>query len=786
MAKAQELLQRVFGYPEFRGPQAEIIERLNGGEDALVLMPTGGGKSLCYQIPAMLRDGVGVVVSPLIALMQDQVDALRLLGVRAAFVNSTQDAQEARRVEAAMAGGELDLLYVAPERLLTPRFLELLERTKLALFAIDEAHCVSQWGHDFRPEYLGLSKLAERFPEVPRVALTATADAMTRREMAEKLSLQGARQFVVSFDRPNIRYTVVDKQNARQQLLAFYRDQHQGGAGIVYCMSRRSVDDTAAWLQGQGVPALAYHAGLDSSTRSKRQAAFLREEGVVMVATIAFGMGIDKPDVRFVAHLDVPKSLEGYYQETGRAGRDGQPAEAFMTYGLSDVVALRRLMASGDGGEAFKRVEQQKLDALLGYCESAGCRRQALLAYFGEEFAEPCGNCDTCLNPVDTFDGTVLAQKLLSTVYRTGQRFGAGHLCDVLTGKANTRVQSLGHDKLSTFGVGSELGSDGWKRVVRQLTAGGYLVTDGEGHGSLKLGGASAAVLRGEASVALRRDPAPYAGTSKSSGRGARKRAAIPEGPGAELFEELRRVRTELAQAQGVPPYVIFHDATLREMVARLPASAAELALVPGVGKTKLERYGEAFLGPIGAHRSVPTVGPEPKKPEHVGSAPVEPEDLSGAGQPNAGPDARQPDAAPLFASAAPPPDATHADDDRQEYPHDHPSDNSFEIQDDDQGAGDTVDRTLRLVLAGNSPEAVARLRNLKLSTVEGHLVDLVRRGDITAEEATGLGADALAEIEDAVNELPDSERRRLKPLFERLAGRYSYAQLRCIRATLE
>ena len=603
---ARELLKDVFGYEAFRGQQEQIIERLARGGDALVLMPTGGGKSLCYQIPALLRGGVGIVVSPLIALMQDQVDALRLLGVRAAYLNSTLDRQGAGRVERELAAGELDLLYVAPERLLTPRFLELLERAPLALFAIDEAHCVSQWGHDFRPEYLQLAQLQERFPYVPRIALTATADAITRREMAERLRLEQAPWFVASFDRPNIRYTVVEKQNARRQLLAFYREKHEGDAGIVYCMSRRAVDDTAAWLVKQGVNALPYHAGLDAATRARHQEAFLREEGVVVVATIAFGMGIDKPDVRFVAHLDVPKSLEGYYQETGRAGRDGEPANAFMTYGLADVVALRRLLAGGTN-EAHRRVEQQKLEALLGYCETAGCRRQALLAYFGEELQDGCGNCDTCLTPVDTYDGTVQAQKLLSTVYRTGQRFGAGHLIDVLTGKSTPRVERLGHDRLSTFGVGADLSAESWRRVARQLTAAGYLVTDAEGHGSLRLGPASAAVLKGEREVALRHDPLPArvatvggSGRSRGATGGAgRKSPARPDGAAGELFDRLRQLRTELAREQGVPPYVIFHDATLLEMAERMPRTEAELSYVSGVGATKLERYGAQFLAAI-------------------------------------------------------------------------------------------------------------------------------------------------------------------------------------------
>ena len=738
--QARELLQGVFGYDDFRGEQEPIIERLVDGGDALVLMPTGGGKSLCYQIPSMLREGVGVVVSPLIALMQDQVDALKLLGVQAAYLNSTLERQEAGRVEAALQDGHLDLLYVAPERLLTPRFLELLDRSPIALFAIDEAHCVSQWGHDFRPEYLSLSVLAERYPEVPRIALTATADEVTRREMAEKLRLERARWYVASFDRPNIRYTVVEKQSARRQLLEFYREKHSGDAGIVYCMSRRAVDETAAWLQEQGVPALPYHAGLDAGTRVSHQESFLREEGVVMVATIAFGMGIDKPDVRFVAHLDVPKSLEGYYQETGRAGRDGEPADAFMTYGLADVVALRRLMAGSGGAESHKRVEGQKLEALLGYCESAGCRRQALLTYFGEELAKPCGNCDTCLQPVDTYDGTVQAQKLLSTVFRTGQRFGAGHLIDVLIGRSTPRVQQLGHDRLSTFGVGADQGVDSWRRVVRQLTAAGYLVTDPDGYGSLKLAPASAGVLKGERRVALRRDPAPAPGAKR--GRGAKvsgKRATRPEGPEGELFEELRRLRSELAKSQGVPPYVIFHDATLREMVERLPRNEAELAQVSGVGAKKLERYGTAFLAPIeaflGGRGDVPTP--------------------SSAGRGNCG----------LFGDPG----------------HELPAEGSA-AHDDPDGV-DSVERTRQLILAGESLEGVARSRNLKASTVEGHLAELVRRGDLTPEEATGLPSESIDEIIEAQDELPAEERSRLKPLFERFAGRYSYAQLRCVRA---
>mgnify|MGYP000931798958 CR=1 FL=1 len=493
---ALEVLRSVFGYDAFRGHQEAVIDTLLAGRDALVLMPTGGGKSLCYQVPAVLMPGTTVVVSPLIALMHDQVTALALQGVRAAFLNSSLELAEARAVERDAAEGRLDLLYVAPERLLTDRFLALLDglhaRGCLDLFAIDEAHCVSQWGHDFRPEYIQLGMLAERYPGVRRIALTATADDRTRREIVTRLRLEGAKRFVASFDRPNIRYRVVPKDDAKAQFLDFYRRGHAGEAGIVYCLSRKSVDATAAWLRARGVDALAYHAGLTGEERRERQERFLREDGVVMVATVAFGMGIDKPDVRFVAHLDLPKSLEGYYQETGRAGRDGEPAEAFMTYGLQDVVQVTRLLSGSGGDERHKRAERQRLEALLAYCETAGCRRQALLAYFGEELPGPCGNCDTCLEPVETFDGTVAAQKLLSTVVRTGQRFGAGHLVDVLLGKATERVRSLGHDRLSTFGIGTELDAAGWRSVVRQLLAGGQLVPDPEGFGGLRLGRAAA------------------------------------------------------------------------------------------------------------------------------------------------------------------------------------------------------------------------------------------------------------------------------------------------------
>jgi ATP-dependent DNA helicase RecQ len=596
---ASEVLARVFGYEAFRGDQHAIVEHVINGGDALVLMPTGGGKSLCYQVPALVRPGTGIVISPLIALMQDQVDALTELGVRAAFLNSTQDWQDTKDVEQAFLNGELDLLYVAPERLLTERCTQLLSKGKIALFAIDEAHCVSQWGHDFRPEYLGLSVLHECWPNVPRIALTATATDVTRREIASRLSLDDAQHFVASFDRPNIRYNIVEKQDVRKQLLQLLRQEHKGDAGIIYCLSRNKVDETAEFLCAQGIEALPYHAGLGTQVRAHNQSRFLREDGIVMVATIAFGMGIDKPDVRFVAHIDMPKSIEGYYQETGRAGRDGLPATAWLAYGLQDVVQQRRMIDESAGDDAFRRRLGAQLDAMLAMCEAIACRRQRLLQYFGQRI-EPCGNCDNCLQPPVAWDGTVAAQKMLSAIYRLmkerGQRYGAGHLIDILRGKSTPRVLENEHETLTVFGVGLDLTEQAWRSVLRQLLAHGLLVVDQEGYGTLALTEESRAVLKGERTLMLRREAER---TAKSSTPKAR--AALPDLPsGAQrIFEALRQWRSEIARSHGVPAYVIFHDATLREIAMARPDSLEDLGHLNGVGVKKLESYGESILACI-------------------------------------------------------------------------------------------------------------------------------------------------------------------------------------------
>ncbi|MEU7408739.1 DNA helicase RecQ [Streptomyces sp. NPDC042638] len=639
-SEARATLHRIFGYEAFRGEQQAIIEHVVAGGDALVLMPTGGGKSLCYQIPALVRPGTGVVISPLIALMQDQVDALRALGVRAGFINSTLDFDERRMVEAEFLAGELDLLYLAPERLRLDATRDLLSRGKISVFAIDEAHCVSQWGHDFRPDYLTLSLLGERWPDVPRIALTATATRATHEEITQRLNLPTARHFVASFDRPNIQYRIVPKADPKKQLLAFLREEHAGDAGIVYCLSRNSVERTAEFLTANGVEAVPYHAGLDGATRAAHQSRFLREDGLVVVATIAFGMGIDKPDVRFVAHLDLPKSIEGYYQETGRAGRDGLPSTAWMAYGLNDVIQQRKLIQSGEGDEAFRRRAASHLDAMLALCETAQCRRGQLLAYFGQDpDTAACGNCDTCLTPPETWDGTVAAQKALSTVVRLqrerGQKFGATQIVDILLGKRTGKVIQFDHDQLSVFGIGEDLTEGEWRGVIRQLLAQGLLAVEGE-YGTLVLTEASGSVLRREREVPLRKEPKkPAASRSRSAGTSTgsgKAKAAAAELPDTLLpaFEALRAWRAEQAREQGVPAYVIFHDATLREIVTRWPGSVRELGTVGGVGEKKLATYGEGVLKVLASLDGTPPAAadaPDTDWPEPADEPGPEPDD---------------------------------------------------------------------------------------------------------------------------------------------------------------
>lgn len=593
--QALHLLQTVFGYPAFRSQQGQIVDHVVKGGDALVLMPTGGGKSLCYQIPALIRHGVGIVVSPLIALMQDQVDALAEVGVRAAFLNSTQSFDEALKIERMMREAEIDLVYIAPERLMTQRCLELLSVTPIALFAIDEAHCVSQWGHDFRPEYIKLSVLHERFPEVPRIALTATADQQTRDEIIHRLQLENAMQFVSSFDRPNIRYQIVEKANGRKQLLDFINAQHSGDAGIVYCLSRKKVEETAEFLNENGITALPYHAGMEQSERARNQARFLREDGIVMTATIAFGMGIDKPDVRFVAHLDLPKSIEGYYQETGRAGRDGASANAWMAYGLQDVVQQRRMIDESEANETFKRVQGVKLDAMLGLCETLNCRRVHILDYFGQS-SQACGNCDTCLSPPSSFDGTVAAQKILSTIYRVDQRFAAGHVIDVLRGIDTERVKQWRHDQLSTYGIGSDKSEAEWRAILRQMIALGLVSVDYENYSALKLTERSRAVLRSEITIQLRQyKKAEKAVKHKRQSAKDFSETNLSESEQA-IFERLRWWRVETAKAHNTAAFIIFHDSTLREIAKAKPRSMEDLRGVTGVGAKKLESYGAEIV----------------------------------------------------------------------------------------------------------------------------------------------------------------------------------------------
>ncbi|MBK5931360.1 DNA helicase RecQ [Halochromatium salexigens] len=752
---ALEILNRTFGYARFRGAQEQIISHVAGGGDALVLMPTGGGKSLCYQIPALLREGTGIVVSPLIALMQDQVDALRQLGLRAAFLNSSLDLDQQRQVEHALLSGELDLLYVAPERLLTERFLTLLERAQIALFAIDEAHCVSQWGHDFRPEYVQLNHLHERWPQIPRIALTATADGPTRNEIITRLQLEQAEHFVSSFDRPNIRYRIVEKQSPRQQLLRFLREEHPQDAGIVYCLSRKRVEETADFLSAQGFKALPYHAGLSAQMRQAHQAEFLRGEGVIICATIAFGMGIDKPDVRFVAHLDLPKSIEAYYQETGRAGRDGLPANAWLTYGLSDVVSLRRFIEDSEAEERFKRVELHKLNALLGLCETTRCRRQVLLDYFGEAGSAACGNCDTCLTPVECYDGTIVAQKALSCIHRTGERFGAGYLTNILLGKADERMRRFGHDQVSTFGIGTELSAEQWKSVYRQLVAAGLAQVDIEGHGGLRLNReACRPIFRGEQRIDLRRDP------DRKRSRAERRAppAAAPADPeGNALWERLRTRRRTLAETQGVPPFAIFPDSTLHELVRYRPRSRDELARISGVGVVKLERYGEAFLAELQAHeaehgrpRQLPPLPPEKLRPEpehERGHVHGRERGRDTTGVPTAASSGR------IWRSG---------------------------------GLSETVRDTLALSRAGLGIDDIARQRGLKPTTIYTHLARCIEVGELPLREAVSLSEEELKTIRYALEQIPSDSAMALKPAFDALNGEYDYGVLRCVRAGLD
>ncbi len=703
---ALEKLQSIFGYEQFRGQQQHIIEHMISGNDALVLMPTGGGKSLCYQIPALIRDGVGIVISPLIALMQDQVSALHLLGVNAAFLNSSLNFDQVREIEAQLLNGQLDLLYIAPERFTSERTLDLFHKLNIALFAVDEAHCVSQWGHDFRSDYLQLSKLHEFFPDVPRIALTATADERTREEIVKRLALDKAEVYISGFDRPNIRYRIVQKQNARQQLLQFIRNEHHGDAGIVYCLSRKKVDSTAEWLVEKGLTALPYHAGMSAQQRQQHQHRFLMEEGMIIVATIAFGMGIDKPNVRFVAHLDLPKSIEAYYQETGRAGRDGLEANAWMAYGLQDVIKLREMLNNSEANEKFKRVELHKLDSMLGLCEQIHCRRQVLLQYFGETLEQPCGNCDTCLEPVQTWDGTLAAQQALSCIYRTGQRFGVNYLIDVLTGKKTGRIEQFGHDRISTFGIGKDLDEKQWRSVFRQLVARNLATVDLDGYGGLHLDDCCRPVLRGEQKLMLRKDVTP-----KKTRKASHQHSLQVQDQ--DLWNALRAKRREIADQQDLPPYVIFHDATLMEMVSQQPLTLQHLAHISGVGERKLDLYGEEFLSVIQAFS------------------------------------AQNEQAAPQ-------------------------SDMS-----------ETVVESLNLFRLGYSVEKIAQERELKETTIYGHLSQSIERGELLVNEVVCVDENKIKAVEEAIINLEEDQKNALKPVYELFDGQFDYGILRCIRAGL-
>ena len=726
-----EILQNTFGYDTFRGLQQDIIEELVAGQDALVLMPTGGGKSLCYQIPALVRPGTGIVVSPLIALMQDQVEALLQLGIKAAYLNSSLSLEEQKRIEEQLISGGLDLLYAAPERLLQDRFLSLLKKTSISLFAIDEAHCVSQWGHDFRQDYLGLSVIHDFFPNVPRIALTATADERTKNEIEKRLGLEKAKKFISSFDRPNIRYIISVKQNPNKQLLDFLKLQPKGDAGIIYRLTRKSVEETAKYLASNGYKAIPYHAGMELTDREKNQRRFLVEEGVIVVATIAFGMGIDKPNVRFVVHLDLPKSLEGYYQETGRAGRDGLAAIAWMIYGLEDIKTLNYIIEKSELNQLpkhlqkvqdeellaiekmklkkdrirYKEIEKSKLSEMLALCETSSCRRQAILRYFSEELPKPCGNCDNCLSPPATWDGTDAARKALSCAYRAGQRFGAHHLIDILLGRNSERMDRLGHRHLSTYGIGRDLDEKQWLSVFRQLITLGYLQVDHEGHGALKLTEAARPILRGETALLLRRDDEKRLGRRTGA-----TSTALADLDNHRLWEELRQLRKQLAETQGVPPYVIFQDAVLMEMIERRPTNLSALGQLSGVGVRKLERYGEDFLRVINRHRR--TAGPK-------------------------------------------------------------------------SGMTDTVTETLNLFRLGLTAEQIAGRRSLKTSTVLDHLALAIRQGQLAAKEVVDLPEAEIDRISRVWNGLPDEKRRGVKALHEAFEGKYDYSLLRCLHAEL-
>jgi len=728
-ATPREILSSVFGFPEFIGLQEAIIDHVLHGGDSLVLMPTGGGKSLCYQIPAMLRPGVGVCVSPLIALMQDQVQGLTQMGVRAACLNSALDPGTARDIEQMALNGQLDLLYVAPERLCRPGFLDMLAHCNPSLFAIDEAHCVSQWGHDFRPEYTQLSILRERFPDVPRLALTATADKPTQADIVQNLHLENARVFATGFDRPNITYTVLPKKNPTRMLKRFITENHPGDAGIVYRLSRKKVEQTAEFLQKNGFNALPYHAGLSPAERSRNQDRFMREEGVIMVATVAFGMGVDKPNVRFVCHLEPPKSLEAYHQETGRAGRDGLPASAWMCYGMQDIAILRSMIESGEADDTRKRVEHAKLGSLFAFLETASCRRQALLGYFGEHI-EPCGNCDNCLNPVDTYDGTVIAQKALSNVFRTEQRFGVNHLVQVLTGATTDQVVRFNHDRVSTYGIGKDMSQDEWKSVYRQLLAAGLVSVDLDRFNALALNDRSWPVLKGEAAVRLRKDPALPKRTKKKQRRTAVLAEDVLTSWEAEaLFEKLRDLRLSLAEAQSVPPYAIFADKTLLEFVRYRPRDAEEFGCMSGVGASKLARFGETFLGCLKEHEE------EHGRPAGI---PEIPEDVRRARE----------------REAADKPDFTA-----------------------------TAQATLDLFLENGDVQAVAEARGLKPSSIWRHLILAVNMKKLDYRTAAGLDDAALEAVESAMRDFRSKGITALSPVFEALGGEYPYDLLRVVKA---